>query len=833
MKRLKSVLAAVLAVVMVVALVPSSAGAAGATYTVTVIVEPTLAYDDVGAFSNGLAAVKKGNKFGYINTEGELVIPLEYDSAESYYKNYAIVSKSGKYGLLNAAGTVAVPLEYDMIDHTYPPDRYRLVKGGKMGFAKDGKVVVAPVYDFLDGGVVDGLIYVEQGVWPNAKKGFINNTTGQIVIPIEYDSLESSADGLLWLGKGGKYGAIDKTGKIIVPFEYDSVVSYEIKGFADAVVKVSKNGKYGYIYKGKIIVPVIYEQVSLGVLSDGLALVESEQGFFYIDITGKIVLNLGKEYSRAHGFSDGLAMVWDENWKLGFINKQGDVVIPFENYFLPNSGFDGFSEGLALVGTDEGNGVQSYMYIDKTGNVAIDLDAGYEVGLGASGKFQDGLAVLSKNGKLGVIDKTGKVIVTFEYDNIYDYVTYSIDYKLIKVEKGNKYGLIDRTGKVVLQPVYDWIDFNYAVDGLIGVEKDGKDGYVDKNGKVIIPIIYNAFYFGDAPDGLAFAGISGKFGFIDKSGNVAVPLEYDTIRYANSDYGSYNYLGFSNGYAAVKQNGLWGIILISEDSSETRTLTSITVKTQPAKTTYAVNELLDPDGLTLTARYSDGSTEIITGGFSCSPATFNSTGTVTVTVEYKGKTATFTVTVEDTADSALTRGADAWAVSELEEAIAADLIPDGMIGRWTAATNRVTAADAIVRMFEAATGKSAAQIAREHGWTLEAQPYSDTRDQNVAFLKAAGITNGVGGGKYGTGSYTRAQMVTMIGRGAESILGKRVAGRYSNTFSDVPTWAADYVGYAEVVGITDGVGGGRFNSDGVLQNQHTGVFAIRAVKAWK
>jgi len=75
------------------------------------------------------------------------------------------------------------------------------------------------------------------------------------------------------------------------------------------------------------------------------------------------------------------------------------------------------------------------------------------------------------------------------------------------------------------------------------------------------------------------------------------------------------------------------------------TLTSIIVKTQPTKTEYWVGESLNTAGLTLTATYSDGSTETVRSGFTTSGFSSTSAGTKTVTVTYEGKTATFTVTV--------------------------------------------------------------------------------------------------------------------------------------------------------------------------------------------
>lgn len=76
------------------------------------------------------------------------------------------------------------------------------------------------------------------------------------------------------------------------------------------------------------------------------------------------------------------------------------------------------------------------------------------------------------------------------------------------------------------------------------------------------------------------------------------------------------------------------------------TLSSISVKTMPSKTTYNVGDNLNTSGLVIKANYSDGSSKDITSGFTCSPTKFSSAGTQTVTVTYSGKATTFSVTVK-------------------------------------------------------------------------------------------------------------------------------------------------------------------------------------------
>ena len=76
------------------------------------------------------------------------------------------------------------------------------------------------------------------------------------------------------------------------------------------------------------------------------------------------------------------------------------------------------------------------------------------------------------------------------------------------------------------------------------------------------------------------------------------------------------------------------------------TLESMSIVSNPTKTTYYIGDSLNTSGLKLLATYSDGSTETITSGFTTSGFSSTSAGTKNVTVSYGGFTDTFTVTVE-------------------------------------------------------------------------------------------------------------------------------------------------------------------------------------------
>ncbi len=73
-------------------------------------------YEQLGVFNEGMAAVKKGDKWGYINTKGEEVIPCEYISAGKFSEGYAPVSKGEGVGFINYEGMLVIPFSYEQAE---------------------------------------------------------------------------------------------------------------------------------------------------------------------------------------------------------------------------------------------------------------------------------------------------------------------------------------------------------------------------------------------------------------------------------------------------------------------------------------------------------------------------------------------------------------------------------------------------------------------------------------------------------------------------------------------------------------------------------------------
>ena len=62
---------------------------------------------------DGLFSVKRGNKYGYIDADGNTVIPFEWDEAFDFSEGLAGVCKNDKWGYIDTTGSIIIPLEYE------------------------------------------------------------------------------------------------------------------------------------------------------------------------------------------------------------------------------------------------------------------------------------------------------------------------------------------------------------------------------------------------------------------------------------------------------------------------------------------------------------------------------------------------------------------------------------------------------------------------------------------------------------------------------------------------------------------------------------------------
>jgi WG containing repeat len=66
-------------------------------------------------FFEGLGAVIKHGKYGFIDTLGNIKAPFQFDGADNFFNNVAIVKNNYAYGAINKSGQLVIPFEYDLL----------------------------------------------------------------------------------------------------------------------------------------------------------------------------------------------------------------------------------------------------------------------------------------------------------------------------------------------------------------------------------------------------------------------------------------------------------------------------------------------------------------------------------------------------------------------------------------------------------------------------------------------------------------------------------------------------------------------------------------------
>ena len=228
-------------------------------------------YRKAWVFSDGLAAVMKDGKIGFINDKNEVVIPLQFDYTDKcrmydfgyvFHNGYcAMTDADGNLGLIDKNGNWVVEPEYDEI---WAPH-----KSGYRVIVKDSKH-----------GILD--------------------STGTIIYPAEYGYISIIPDGFV-LNKGGKKWQVDFQGNVLQPFMFDNTyylkypVGYNECGeiqfaFAD-YVKYEVMNCYGIMNRitGEPITAAIYSDINM--LSKDLFEVQEYDSYdwYLIDTKGNVV----------------------------------------------------------------------------------------------------------------------------------------------------------------------------------------------------------------------------------------------------------------------------------------------------------------------------------------------------------------------------------------------------------------------------------------------------------------------------------------------------------------------------------------------------------------
>lgn len=160
-------------------------------------------------------------KYGFVNQEGEIVIPLIYEEVQSFHNGYAIVKQDGKYGIIDMQGRLIILIEFDHL----------IYHGNQIYYSKK-----------------NGLDYQ-----------LLKITTNKQILKYHHIELLNN---LYYVEKDNKWGIVNESNEVIIPFIYSSIYIYDEKYFKVRKDVGTDDLKSGIIdVSGNEIIPCIYDEI--------------------------------------------------------------------------------------------------------------------------------------------------------------------------------------------------------------------------------------------------------------------------------------------------------------------------------------------------------------------------------------------------------------------------------------------------------------------------------------------------------------------------------------------------------------------------------------------
>lgn len=353
-------------------------------------------------------------------------------------------------------------------------------------------------------------VYLPQDILQVGFKGKqgIMTILGKWILQPEYDTIDTQSPEQ-WIVKKDNQVSLYTPKGFILPFRFEDSNQLDSNWFA-----VKENGKWGVYNKEKdqLTVPFVYEDIDYcyGCNTKGTYVFAQKDG------------------------------------KWGVVSFKNEVLVPFEyDHEHMNMRSDEWIESLYKDN-------RKYSINLKTNKAEIDTCECLPTEDLSSLDTQLGpYTGQRRNGKWGLVDAAGKLIL----DHVYDDINYNDESSaVLGIVRNEKYGVADSTGKIIIPLAYDyWIEPQCDGAVLLG-EKNGKDIAFDKTGKQILTP-YSKFQKMTLEDGTKMIAIvQGKlFGFYNPATGKLIAPKYTSLSY----YGDSRYLniGIGDKYGYIDRDG--------------------------------------------------------------------------------------------------------------------------------------------------------------------------------------------------------------------------------------------------------------------------------------
>lgn len=475
--------------------------------------------------------VYEEEKYGFLDVNGAIQIPVQYDSVATDYfcegvkEDFIKVYWQGKLFLLDKTGKSITDSVYAQIE-PMETGLLKVSQHDKFGVIHEAGFPVLPVaYDEVE--LLDD-VFLQ--VWQGEKTG-LATANGRLLTSINFDEISSSGDNLLVFKQGDKYAILPfanllQSKDTALHFQYD-----QVEWVKQGYVKV-RAGDQQAIFDTQLKPVIPLMTASISPLPTGWT-VNNGGAVRVFKSDGQLLSD--SAFAEVTSSSSFYAVRKSKGWS----------VLRANGTWVDSTAFD----EVTLFGDDLFTARRRQtLYVNSRTGKLIKLGNFIKASLQKLPDYSRHawLVLQNKAGKKGLYASATDLLLSPRFDDIQVW-----EPELYKIEVNGKYGLINSKGKPVLPPVYDGLD--YQPDGTVALLKAQKFGILNRQTSVTIKPQYSTLVKKYDEPGKAFiASKDGKYGLISAKNEPLTEFVYDEIRYWQPDV------------ALVKQGQTWQLYHLTE-----------------------------------------------------------------------------------------------------------------------------------------------------------------------------------------------------------------------------------------------------------------------------
>jgi hypothetical protein len=285
--------------------------------------EPQFEFAD-GFEEDGFASARINGKWGLIDKSGKFVIEPKFDSSSTVRHEVRTLRQGDTVVYINSEGNYVAEAE---TESRFRSGLRSVQVDWKWGYINtEGEMAIAPQFDAV-------LEFHEEGFAFASKDGaaYLINAKGEVLLTADFwlEAGKVADKGFIRFEKDKKWGLADYSGKVLAKPQYENMLVFE-----NGLLRVVKNGKYGYLDEhGNEVIDFQFDRID-HFLDSGLAVAFKERKAGLINAEGEWVIepqyeNMVESSGREQRKKD---ILWaKKNGVTYYLNTQGEVLLYMDN----------------------------------------------------------------------------------------------------------------------------------------------------------------------------------------------------------------------------------------------------------------------------------------------------------------------------------------------------------------------------------------------------------------------------------------------------------------------------------------------------------------------